>query len=115
MFSVTEAFVTWLADAGYRASTQPPKSGAPFVTVERTGGTVADLVDHPQMAIQCWAETEPEAEAMANAIRLALVTGDRPSSVHHVAVNAGPYPFWDESTRMPRYQITLDVTAQLTE
>lgn len=113
MYSITEEFVKWLASLGYAASTYPPADGTEFVTVERTGGDVADLVDHPMMAVQAWAQTEPRAEEMAVAIRNAALLSTRPVGVTRIDVNAGPYPFWDESTRMPRYQVVFDVTCQL--
>lgn len=115
MYSVTEQFVTWLRERGYEASTYP-RADAPdeFVTVERTGGGTADMVDHPTMAVQTWAPTATRAEEMARSIRDALLLGQRPAGVHNVAVNSGPYPFWDEDTRCPRYQLVLACTAQLT-
>ena len=112
MYSVTEAFVTWLSSKGYAASTYPPKSGTEFVTVERTGGGVEEFTDQPTIAIQCWAATEPRAEEMANAIRAELLS-DYPVGVVKVEVNAGPYPYWDEATRLSRYQLVLDCAAQL--
>ena len=115
MYSVTEQIVKWLTALGYKASTYPPKNGDEFVTVERTGGAVFDMVDHPTIAIQTWAKDEPRAEEMANAIRLAAVVGNVPYGVNRMDVNTGPYPFWDESTGMPRYQIVFDVTCQLTD
>ncbi|MBQ9020852.1 MAG: hypothetical protein IJ113_02395 [Eggerthellaceae bacterium] len=84
-----------------------------FVTIERTGGAVADMVDHPTIAVQTWAPTDARAEEMANAIRLELLSSSKPFGVHHVTVNSGPYPFWDEETRCPRYQLVLDITSQL--
>lgn len=113
MYSITEQFVVWLSSLGYTASTYPPAAGSEFVTIERTGGNVADLVDHPMIAVQTWAATEPRAEEMANAIRNAALLSTRPFGVTRIDVNAGPYPYWDESTRMPRYQIVFDVTCQL--
>lgn len=115
MYSITEAFVEWLADAGYSASTYPPDGVAEFVTVQRTGGNVADMVDHPMMAVQTWAQTEPRAEEMATAIRNLALTGARPEGVAGIRVNSGPYPFWDESTRLPRYQLYLECAAQIIE
>jgi len=112
-YSVEQSFVEWLADKGYAASTYPPKSGSEFVTIERTGGIVADLIDHPTVAIQTWAQTAPRAEEMALSIRNALFTS-RPAGVAHVTVD-GLYPFYDESTRLPRYQLVLNCTAQLTD
>lgn len=112
-YSVTEAFVSWLTGLGYSASTYPPKEGSEFVTVERTGGSVSDMVDRPMMAIQAWAKTEPRAEEIATAIRTSALTGARPYGVASIRVNSGPYPFWDESTRMPRYQLLLECAAQI--
>lgn len=113
MYSVEQSFVEWLADRGYAASTYPPKDGTEFVTVERTSGGVEDMLDKPTVAIQTWAQTAPRAEEMAIAIRNALFYS-RPYGVAHIQVD-GMYPFWDESTRLPRYQLVLDCTAQLTE
>ena len=112
-YSVTEAFVSWLTALGYAASTYPPKSGTEFVTVSRTGGSVTDLVDHPMMVVQTWAQSETRAEEMANAIRNAALTSARPDGVASIRVNSGPYPFWDESTRMPRYQLYLECAAEI--
>ena len=115
MYSITEEFVAWLGSLGYSASTVPPADGAEFVTVERTGGSVADMVDHPSIAVQAWAQTAPRAEEMANEIRLAALTGPLPAGVTRIEVNSGPYSFYDESTRLPRYQIAFDVTCQLVD
>ena len=113
MYSITEAMVSWLSGLGYAASTYPPKTGTEFVTVQRTGGSVSDLVDHPMMAVQTLAATETRAEEMANAIRLSALTCQRPEGVASIKVNSGPYPYWDESTRLPRYQLYLECAAQI--
>ena len=115
MYSVTEELVKWLAGHGYRASTQPPADAGEFVTVERTGGAPADMVDYPELAVQTWAATEARAEEMSLAIRDELLLGDLPHGFHSVAVDSGPYPFWDESTRMPRFQAAYLCAAILTE
>ena len=113
MYSVEQSFVEWLADRNYAASTYPPEEGTEFVTVERTSGGVEDMLDHPTVAIQTWAQTAPRAEEMALSIRNALFNS-RPEGVAHIQVD-GLYPFWDEETRLPRYQLVLDCTAQLTD
>ena len=110
MYSVTEEFVQWLDGLGLRASTYPPADGTEFATVERTGGGVTDKADHPLMAVQLWAETEPRAEQLATMVRNAALVGPWPEGVTAMAVNAGPYRWYDESTRKPRYQLVLDVT-----
>ena len=114
MYSVEQSFVAWLTAQGYAASTYPPKTGSEFVTVERTSGGVQDLIDYPTVAIQTWAQTAPRAEEMAVSIRNALLATSRPTGVAHITVD-GLYPFYDESTRLPRYQLVLDCVAQLTD
>lgn len=113
-FSVTGALVDWLAGMNYAASTRVP-SGATgtYVTVERAGGGPASWVDRPTIAVQVWAPTEDEAEGTANELRLRLLSERPPSGIHSVRVQAGPYPFFDDRTRCPRYQLVLDVAAQL--
>lgn len=113
MFSITEAIIAWLGRLGYAASSYPPDDGEEFVTVERTGGEVSDLIDHATVAIQTWAQTAPRAEEMANAIRFAALTS-RPEGVARFDAE-NLYQFYDESTRLPRYQLVLDCTAQLTD
>lgn len=115
MYSVVSAFIQWLNDLGFDAHSYPPKDSTEFVTVERTGGGVVDLVDRPSLAIQTWAKTETRAEDMANAIRYALLTSEPPNGVHSVSINTGAYRFYDEDTRLPRFQIYIDVVSQLTE
>lgn len=119
MYSVTQAIIEWLGAQGYAAShiapPDAPESPSQFVTVERTGGYVQDKVDHPSVAIQCWAATDEAAESMAIAVRNLIEVGARPHGVGHMAVNSGPYPFYDEDTRCPRYQLYADVACQLTD
>ena len=112
MYSVTEQVIVWLANRGYRASTQvpenAPKNPSEFVTVERTNGGVTNLVDNPQIVIQTWAATEARAEEMANEIKVAALTGELPVGMSSFIPSIGPYPFWDESTRCPRYQTVYE-------
>lgn len=110
MYSATEQFISWLTRNGYDAYTYPPKTyPKEFVTVERTGGGVADLVDHPTFAVQAWAQSEAEAEALANKIKARLAYS-LPYGFASARVNSGPYPFWDEYTGAARYQTVYDCT-----
>ena len=116
MYSVTEAFVSHLLALGHEAyANVPADPPTEFVTVERTGGSVTDLVDHPSLAIQCWAATDEAAERLATVVRAQIVCGARPFGVTRIDVNSGPYRFYDEYTRCPRYQMALDATCQLTD
>lgn len=114
MFSPTQSFIEWLNAKGYDAYSYPPKDKTEFFTVERTGGMVADMVDHPVFAIQAWAQTDTRAEELILTIRELLVTGDVPYGFYRVEPE-NYYPWWDESTRLARYQLGLNCTSQLTQ
>ena len=114
VYSVEEAVRNWLVDMGFDAYVRVPKDRpSRFVTVERTGGGVSDMVDHPLVAIQAWAPTQAEAEEDAAAIRMVALVGELPVGVHSMRVNAGPYKFYDEESMQPRYQVVFDVACQL--
>ena len=116
-YSVTKALIDWLAERGYDAHANVPGTipKPRAVTVERTGGYVESMVDHAEMAVQCWGETDLDAATLADDVRNHLLANghDRPLGVHAISVSAGPYRFYDEATRRPRYQLVLDVTCQL--
>ena len=113
MYSATQSLIEWLTDKGYNAYSYPPKTGDSFITVERTGGAVSDLVDHPTFAVQAWAKTEPDAETACIEIRNALIAGDVPEGFYKV-LSDSMYPWYDDSTRLPRYQLVINCSTQLT-
>lgn len=115
MYSATSALIAHLRDNGWQASTQPPRGTGEFVTVERTSAEVIDLVDHPTYVVQTWAPTETRAEEMALLIRELLILGERPEGFHAISAENGPYPWWDDETRMPRYQTVYACVCQLTQ
>ena len=114
VYSIEEAMRDWLVDMGYEAYVRVPHDRpSRFVTVERTGGGVENMVDYPMMAVQTWAQTQAEAEEDASAIRMVALVGELPRGVHSMRVNAGPYKFYDEESMQPRYQVVFDVACQL--
>lgn len=114
-FSVTESLIGHIATFGCHVSSRVPKDHPDvFVTVERTGGGATSFVDHPVMAVQIWAQTEDEAEQAANELRNTLLTSPPPQGIHSIRLESGPYPFYDEGTSSPRYQMVLDISCQLT-
>jgi len=114
VYSIEEAVRNWLVGMGYDAYVRVPKNRPQrFVTVERTGGGVENMVDYPLVAVQAWAQTQAEAEEDASAIRMVALVGNLPEGVHSMRVNSGPYKFYDEESMMPRYQVLFNVACQL--
>lgn len=116
IFSVTAAFVEFISALaiGDGCSTQPPMDSERFQTVENIGGPIDSKVCSTTLAIQAWAADEVTAEADANEIVYAIETSEPPAGVHSMKVSQTPYPWWDESTRLPRYQLTVECVHQLT-
>ena len=113
-YSIEEGVIAWLTGLGYDAHATVPKDRPDrFVTVERTGGDVADMVDHPEIAIQTWARSAADAEQDACAIRMVALAGNLPGGVHSMRVNSGPYKFYDEESMQPRYQTVYDAACQI--
>jgi len=113
-FSVLEATVGWIASLGYRCSTRVP-ADAPdvFVTVDRVGDSAADHIGRASVAVRVWARTDAEAEAEANALRLAMLHGQPPEGVHSARDEGGRLLYYDEATRRATDQFVLSVAYQL--
>ena len=113
-FSATEAAVAWLSNLGYRTSSRVPAAMPErFVTVERVGGSATDMVDLARFAVQTWADTDADAEEMANEARGYALTEQPPEGVYSARVSAGPYQFYDNDTRKARYQFVLELACTL--
>lgn len=110
MFNVIAALVPYLKDKlGVPVSANVPGSRpAEFVTIERTGGDYGLCRDAPNLAVQCWAETEYNAYTLALAAAEALrMSREHIEQVCKVDVTS-VYSFPDTSSGHRRYQV--DVT-----
>ncbi|MBS6418870.1 MAG: hypothetical protein KH372_08645 [Olsenella uli] len=94
MFSSVECMVSWAtATIGVRCGTQVPRGasgvaeGGTFLVVTRTGGELDYPHDAPRLAVQTWARSEADAEALANQVAIALRTmPPTDAHVNHVGV-----------------------------
>ena len=85
------------------------KSLAGWVTVERAGGGVSEIVvDHPMVAVQVWGhdrwQVSEHARLVADELKKMILLPE----VGACSINAGPYNFPTASNE-PRYQIVLDL------
>ena len=117
-YSITAAMVAFISslNIGDGCSTQVPYTRpGRFQTLENIGGEIESKVCHTTMAIQCWALDESTAEADSNTVALAIETSMPPEGVHSMHVSQTGYPWFDDSTRCPRYQLVCEITHQLTD
>lgn len=78
-----------------------------FITVERTGGAETPFLDHPMMAVQCWAPTRTAAGTLAAQTKLALLETTMHPAVARVDIEStSNYPL-DATT--PRQQIVASL------
>lgn len=77
-----------------------------LVTVERTGGSADSIVlDRPQLAVQCWAETRVEAADLAYEVD-SLIAEIDDQEIPEIS-RSSLYNYPDEDGN-PRYQIVYD-------
>lgn len=115
-YSIEASVVAWVQSLGYACGQlmQRDRRGM-FVTIERVGGGVSEFNQSASIAMQVWAESNAEAEAVSGAIVLRMLTEQPPAGIHSVEVDTGPYFYADLETDRPRYQTVLDVYAQLVD
>ncbi len=83
----------------------PDERPARFGTFERTGGGIeSGVVDRPMVALQTWAPTKAEAEAMADATARAVRGLAGRGGIRHAAVESA-FSFPDDKGRCGRYQV----------
>lgn len=113
-YSVERALIAWLRQAGYDARFWVPRDRPDgLVTVQRTGGEVENLVDHPQVTIDAWGSTAEAASDRAVGIRTLLLTTRPPEGVRKVSSVAGPLWYPDPETRQPCYELVVYCSARI--
>ena len=111
--NVEQQLINTLKADGYDAyASAPNPMPASFVTVERTGGGSRDQIDSPTLAVQCWAKTRKAASDMADCVRKDLVAMTGTGGFGAITVQS-IYNWPDPSTRMARYQLTVEATAHV--
>ena len=119
MFSSMECSVAW-ADRvlGVHAVTYPPPDArelGAFCVVERTGGELAWPHDSPEISFQLWADSESDAEELANMLAIATVT--MPMDDPHVNAMGTPevLSYGREEGGWFVWQVTVSLDVRLTD
>lgn len=108
-FDVIAALVTYLSEkAGVKCFTYPPaKRPDEFITIERTGGAYTLGKDEPNLAIQCWSNSETGAYTLALTLREVLrMSREYIDQICKVEIGT-IYNFPDPDSKMWRYQIDV--------
>lgn len=104
----------------------PDPRPAEFVRVKRLGGLRnSRITDRPRIDIQCWAQSEEDAERLISRVRayaLAMAGQRGSTTVHRVREVAGPQWMPDVATGQsgalsgqPRYVFTIEFSVRGTE
>lgn len=107
---VERSLVEWIGvNVHVPVSAEVPKPRPPsFVTVERTGGQRAGVIDNPVVAIQCWGRTRYDAAKLAYEVDGLLSAFAYEPGVHKVE-RVSLYNFPDEKGGEGRYQIVANI------
>lgn len=111
MTTIESELVAFLKDAlpdVYVAADVPADRPDYFITLERTGGGLDNVVrDTPTVAIQAWAPTRAEAMALAEDVRDAMDAFKYAPYICRCSLN-GMYNY-PTSHAEPRYQLVYDI------
>ena len=80
-----------------------------FVTVEKTGGSVTDLIPEAQLHIKSWSTTRASAEALNELVTAAMLAAVSQDAISSCALTAS-YNNPDLETHKPRYSASFAVT-----
>lgn len=89
-------------------SVQNPSS-TKFVTIEKTGSSMSDMLTTSTFAIQSYGETLYEAAELNKRVKAAVFGIVELNEITRVSLN-GDYNFTDPETKRPRYQAVFDLT-----
>lgn len=119
MFSSMECSTDWVRHVlGIRTVTYPPPNArelGAFCVVERTGGELAWPHDSPEISFRLWADSELEAEELANMLAIATVT--MPMDDPHVNAMGTPevLSYGREEGGWFVWQVTVPLDVRLTD
>lgn len=86
-----------------------------FITVERTGGSRSLIMDSGTYAVQVWATSRARAADLADQVA-SWILNELPKCPQVGAVGvASMYNLPNPDSRTPRYQLTLSLTAILSQ
>ena len=86
----------------------PANPPATMVTVEKTGGRRANLIDAATLAIQSWAPSIEQAAQLNDRVKAAMAASVELDAISSCDLNAD-YNFTDTVRNRPRYQAVFDV------
>jgi hypothetical protein len=114
---VVTAVRTWLLEQNPSlivASRIPNPRPSTFVRIIRTGGVMAGVVDGAVIVVEAWAETDPDADRLAQEVRTLIgsAAGRRIAdtwTVYRVVELSGPGSLPDPDSRQSRVTLTVQV------
>ena len=108
--TIEEYIIDYLAErlsVGVSGSVPHPMP-AEFITVEKTGSSLADRIHGATIAVQSWSTSRAAAAALNELTKAAMETAVEAPEISRCALNSD-YNYPDMATNKPRYQAVFDV------
>lgn len=86
----------------------PPDPPATMVTVEKTGGSRANLIDTATIAVQSWATSIEEAAQLNDQVKAVMAASVELDTISSCDLEAD-YNYTDNVRKRPRYQALFDI------
>ncbi len=113
---VEKTLIKWLS-SGLQIPTShniPKRYPAKFLTVERQGGAFSNRIERALIGVQVWSKTSEQACELAYVVAKFLTESEPPQEIRSVKVD-GIYEFRAEQDEMGRYQLNIEIIANIGE
>ena len=110
--TIEEYFIDYLASelgGGIPVKGSVPHPMPPeFVTVEKTGGSEADLIPTAQIHVQCWSSSRAAAAALSDRVTAIMLASPAYAPISSCALSSS-YNNPDLTADKPRYSASFEV------
>ncbi len=106
--------IKWFGDSLHVSTSHniPKRYPDQFITIERQGGQIYNMTEHAMFGILVWARTSERACELAHRVRDLILSNQPPDEIRSISID-GMYEYRTDENEMGRYQINLEIIANI--